>query len=165
MAVEDYTTLLWLMIGDTPYLSADGRERIKEKVEMLKKKRMDIAAGLEYAKSLGDLSENAEYQEKKEEQMENEATIAELGDLLSRAVLIKPSGKRGVIEFGSTVAVNADNESHTYIIVGNEEADPQQGHISHESPLGKALLGKKLGAKVLVKTPKGEKELLITRVS
>lgn len=163
MAIEDYTTLL--MTEDTPYISAEGRERTKQKIEMLKKKRMDIAAGLEYAKSLGDLSENVEYQEKKEEQMENEAAIAELEDLLSRAILIKPSGKRGVVEFGSTVVVNANSESYTYIIVGNEEADPQQGHISHESPLGKALLGKKVGAHVLVKTPKGEKELLITHVS
>ena len=165
MAVEDYTTSL--MIDDTPYMSAEGRERLKEKLETLKKKRMKIAAGLEYAKSLGDLSENVEYQEKKEEQMENEAAIAALEDLLSRAILIKPSGKTGIVEFGSTVVVNAHNESqtYTYIIVGNEEADPQKGHISHESPLGKALLGKKSGAKVLVKTPKGEKELFITHVS
>lgn len=152
------------MIDDAAYISAEGRERLKEKLEMLKKKRMDIAAGLEYAKSLGDLSENVEYQEKKEEQMENEAAIAELEDLLSRAILIKPSGKIGVVEFGSTVVVNADSASYTYLIVGNEEADPQRGHISHESPLGKALLGEKLGARVLVKTPKGEKALLITHV-
>lgn len=163
MAIEDYTTLL--MTDDTPYISAAGRERLKEKLETLKKRRMEIAAGLEYAKSLGDLSENVEYQEKKEEQMGNEATIVELEDFLSRALLIKPSGKMGVVEFGSTVVVNAHNASYTYVIVGNEEADPQRGHISHESPLGKALLGKKLGAKVLVKTPKGEKELLITHVS
>lgn len=153
------------MIGDTPYISDQGRERIKEKLEMLKKKRMDIATGLEYAKSLGDLSENVEYQGKKEEQMENEAAIAELEDLLSRAIRITPSGKMGVVEFGSTVVVRANSESQTYIIVGNEEADPDKGHISHESPLGKALLGKKLGATVLVKTPKGEKALLITYVS
>jgi transcription elongation factor GreA len=74
-----------------------------------------------------------------------------------------------VVEFGSTVVVNAsvnsNSESHTYVIVGNEEAEPQKGRISHESPLGRALLGKKLGAKVLVKTPKGEKELSITHVS
>ena len=120
------------MIDDAAYISAEGRERLKEKFEMLKKKRMDIAAGLEYAKSLGDLSENVEYQEKKEEQMENEAAIVELEDLLSRAILIKPSGKIGVVEFGSTVVVNTDRASYTYIIVGNEEADPQRGHISHE---------------------------------
>lgn len=163
MALEDYT--IFLMNDDRPYISAQGREHIKEKLGILKKKRMDIAVGLEYARSLGDLSENVEYQEKKEEQMENEATITELEDLLSRAILIKPSGKMGVIEFGSTVVVRVNNESQTYIIVGNEEADPEKRHISHESPLGKALLGKKLGAKVLVRTPKGEKELLITQVS
>lgn len=163
MAIEDYTLLL--MTDDTPYISAEGRERLKEKLETLKKKRMDIAAGLEYAKSLGDLSENVEYQEKKEEQMDNEATIVELEDFLSRATLIKPSGKAGVVEFGSTVAVNTCGTPSTYVIVGNEEADPERGRISHESPLGKALLGKKLGAKVLVKTPKGERELLITQVS
>lgn len=153
------------MTNDKPYMSAEGRERLKEKIETLKKKRMVIAAGLEYAKSLGDLSENVEYQEKKDEQMENEAAIAEFEDLLSRAALIKPSGKKGVIEFGSTVVVSAQNESHTYIIVGNEEADPQKGYVSHESPLGKALLGKKMGATTIVKTPKGEKELFITQVS
>lgn len=163
MAVKDYTLLL--MIEDKPYISAQGRERVKEKLATLKKKRMEIAAGLEYAKSLGDLSENAEYQEKKEEQMENEAAIAECEDLLSRAILIKPSGKMGVVEFGSTVVVSAKNESRTYVIVGNEEADPQKGHVSHESPLGKSLLGEKIGAKIVVKTPKGEKELLITHVS
>lgn len=162
MAVEGYTLLL--MNDTTPYISAEGRERLKEKLETLKKKRMDIAAGLEYAKSLGDLSENVEYQEKKDEQMENEAAIAELEDFLSRAILIQPSGKVGVVEFGSTVMVSANSESHTYVIVGNEEADPLRGCISHESPLGKALLGKKMGAIVTVKTPKGEKEVRITRI-
>jgi transcription elongation factor GreA len=153
------------MINDKPYISAEGLNRLKEKLEQLKKKRMEIAAGLEYAKSLGDLSENVEYQQKKEEQMENEATIAELEDFLSRAIIIKKQhGKKGVVEFGSAVTVTANTSEKKFIIVGNEEANPQGGKISHESPFGKVLLGKKVGEKAIVKTPKGEQEWLITRI-
>lgn len=152
------------MTDDKPYISAAGLARLKEKLEMLKKKRMDIAAGLEYAKSLGDLSENVEYQEKKEEQMENEAAIAELEDFLSRAIITSKPSKRGIVEFGSTVTVATNATKKIFFLVGNEEADPDSGKISHESPFGRVLLGKKVGEKAIVKTPKGEQEWTITHI-
>ena len=142
---------------DSEYLSPEGFERLKKELSTLKNsKRKEIAARLEYAKSLGDLSENAEYAEAKEEQISLESRIMELEDMLARAVLISNTDT-SFIDIGSRVKVKKNNaEEELYIIVGSEEADPLQKKISNESPLGQALLGKKKGEIVAVYTPKGE---------
>ena len=153
---------------DTEYLSREGYEELTKRLEMLRtKRRIEIAERLEYAKSLGDLSENAEYAEAKEEQMGNEAEIAKLEDLLSRAKILKP-GITSEVQIGATVFCMRSNNgdiSEQFMIVGREEADPMKGKISNESPLGRAFLGKKKDEKVVVFTPKGSVEYLITNIA
>lgn len=122
---------------------------------MKTEKRQDIAARLEHAKSLGDLSENAEYQEAKEEQTLVEQRIAELEERIrSAVVMVRPASTDRVV-VGSTVRAAVGARETTYTIVGSEEADPAAGKVSNESPLGKAFLGKKVGEKVEVKAPAG----------
>lgn len=137
------------------YVSEEGLEKLKNELQELKTvKRQDIAARLEHAKTLGDLSENAEYQEAKEEQSLVESQIAELEDTIRNAVLIK-GHRTDQVTVGSTVRVRSDNGEESYTIVGSEEANPAQGKISNESPIGKAFLGHKVGESVEVKTPAG----------
>jgi len=139
------------------YLSRERFQELQLKLKDLKtKKRVEIAEHLEYAKGLGDLSENVEYQEAKEAQMINESDIMKLEDLLSRAKIISNVDTTEV-RVGSTVHVkkNASHEER-FTIVGREEANPAQGKISYESPIGKSFLGKKKNEKILVSTPRGE---------
>lgn len=145
-----------LFITMSEYISAEGLEKLKDELQELKtKKRQEIAARLEHAKTLGDLSENAEYQETKEEQALVETHIAELEEMLRNIVIIKDGHGGDRVAIGSTVRVKSQWGEETYRIVGSEEADPSQGKISNESPLGKAFLGRKKGESVEVKTPRG----------
>lgn len=118
-------------------------------------KRQEIAARLEHAKTLGDLSENAEYQEAKEEQSLVELQIAELEERILNARLIRKNGRTDIVAVGSTVRVSSNHGEETFIIVGSEEANPAEGKISNESPMGKAFLGAKVGDITEVKTPAG----------
>lgn len=137
------------------YLSEGGLEKLKQELQELKtKKRQEIAARLLHAKSLGDLSENAEYQETKEEQSLVESQIAELEETIRNAVVIK-GHRTDQVTIGSTVHVKSDRGEETYTIVGSEEANPVEGKISNESPLGKTFLGHKTGDRVEAKTPSG----------
>ncbi len=137
------------------YLSEEGLEKLKRELEYLKtEKRKEVAAWLEHAKSLGDLSENAEYQEAKEAQSLLEVQISELEDTIRDAVVIK-GHKTDLVSIGSTVRVRQDKGESTYTIVGSEEANPLGGKISNESPLGKAFLGHKVGDQIEVRTPGG----------
>src|SRR3989338_5188080 len=141
------------------YLSTQGFSKLKEELAFLKdKKRKEIAERLAYAKSLGDLSENAEYAEAKEEQQLVEGRIADIEDILGRAVLISNSTVRTSVDIGSTVVAKREggDKEDAFLIVGREEADPTQNRISNESPLGHALIGKKKGDSVTVLTPKVE---------
>lgn len=143
---------------DAEYLSQEGFLRLKKELAELKNaRRKEIAARLEYAKSLGDLSENAEYAEAKDEQLVIEGRISDLEDILSRAVLISHTVSNSV-NLGATVKTRREdkNELETYTIVGPQEADPARRLISNESPLGRALLGKTKGEMIMVYTPKGE---------
>lgn len=148
------------------YLSKERFEELKKKLEELKTtRRVEIAQRLEYAKGLGDLSENAEYQEAKEEQMNNEAEIMKLEDLLARAVLLSHTVSE-TVRVGSVVFVKKTGKSNEqFMIVGREEADPLKGKISHESPLGKSFLGKKKNEYVKVMTPRGEMEYHILDIA
>lgn len=138
------------------YFSEEGLEKLKQELHELKTvKRREIAARLEHAKSLGDLSENAEYQETKEEQSLVESQIGELEERIRHAVLIKKDVRTDRVTVGSTVRVTSKHGEELYGIVGSEEASPLQGRISNESPMGKAFLGHKVGEHVEVKTPGG----------
>jgi len=137
-------------------LTPEGHKKLLQELEVLREKRKDIADRIQEAKELGDLSENAEYHEAKNDQAFAEGRIVEIEALLNNArVVSKPSKNLGTIQLGSTVVALQDKKKFTYHIVGINEADPLQGKISNESPLGKVFLGKKKGDVVEVNTPKG----------
>ncbi|MEK9209203.1 MAG: transcription elongation factor GreA [Patescibacteria group bacterium] len=146
--------------SDSQYLSREGFEHLKKELEHLQSaQRKEIAERMEYAKSLGDLSENAEYQTAKDDQLTNEVRIAQIEEILGTAVLISTEKSHGsAVDFGSTVMVKKDghSEPEKYTIVGSEECDPFSQKISNDSPLGRALLRRKKGEEVTVHTPKGE---------
>lgn len=138
------------------YISEEGLEKLKKELNKFKTvKRKEIADRLEAAKALGDLSENAEYQEAKEAQSLIEAQIAEMEERLRDVRMIGKIRSQDYVEVGSTVILRSGNEEEEYTIVGSEEADPASAKISNESPIGKAVLGKKRGDKFEVKTPGG----------
>ncbi|OHA09714.1 MAG: hypothetical protein A3H69_01725, partial [Candidatus Sungbacteria bacterium RIFCSPLOWO2_02_FULL_47_9] len=118
------------------YISQEGLEKLKEELQQLKiAERQSIAERLEKAAALGDLSENAEYQEAKEAQSLNESRIGELEEMLKNIVVIKKPVGTDVVQIGSVVVVERSGKDETYLIVGSEEADPLSGKVSNESPL------------------------------
>ncbi|MDP3772075.1 MAG: transcription elongation factor GreA [bacterium] len=148
------------------YFSAEGLEKLKEELHELKTDRIkDIASRLEHARSLGDLSENAEYQEAKEEQALVESQIIEVEERIRNAIIIQDTVSTDRVAIGSTVKVKSKHGEESYRIVGSEEASPLQGRISNESPMGKAFLGKKVKDETEVKTPGGTTTYTIVGIS
>lgn len=129
--------------------------------------RREVIERIASAKELGDLKENAEYAEAKEDQALLESKISEVEAILKDAVLIDEDrgANTTIVQVGSTVVVECKGTKCTYTIVGTEEADPIQAKISNESPLGKAFLHKGRGDKVLVRVPKGEFEYIIVDIA
>ncbi len=149
----------------TVYITKEGLEKLKKELDELKNvRRKEIAARIEIAKDMGDLSENAEYHEAKDEQGFIEGRIAELEATLPNAVIIERNSN-GCISVGSTVRISANGKEKEYTIVGASEADPISGKISNESPLGQAVLGKCAGDTVEVHTPAGKTVYAIIAVS
>lgn len=147
------------------YLTEEGFKKLKEDLEYLKTtKRQEIACRIHEAKELGDLSENAEYSAAKEAKAESELRIAEIEKMLKESMIIEEPKKIGVVQIGSTIEAENDNGGHKFTIVGRNESDPIAGKISNESPLGMAFLGKKIGDKVAVKTPKGTNTYKIKKI-
>jgi transcription elongation factor GreA len=145
-------------MDDTVYLTPEGLQRIEEELLQLKTtRREEVAAKLATAIKQGDLKENADYHDAKEEQGFIESRIRDLEDSLRRAQVIKESGPSNTVRIGSTVTVTEEgyDEPETYHIVGAHEADPANGRISNESPIGRALIGAKKGQTVRVSTPAG----------
>lgn len=138
------------------YLTKERLEELKAELEDLKTNaRIRVADRLKRAKEFGDLSENAEYTDAKEEQEQVERRIFELEEMIKSAVIITKGGKEEV-GIGSTVSLQKGKQTVKYTIVGSEEARPTEGKISNESPIGQALLRKKVGDTASVKTPGGE---------
>lgn len=147
------------------YLTKERLEEFKAELEELKsKKRVEVAQRLKQAKEYGDLSENSEYVEAREEQANVESRIFELEELVKNAVTIKKSEGNGTVQVGSSVTVKKGDKMFTYTIVGSYEAMPEEGRISDESPLGKAFLKHKAGDLVNVSTPAGAMAYEITKV-
>lgn len=138
------------------YISQEGLKRIKEELEKLKTTdRPEIIDRIARARDLGDLSENAEYHDAREQQGFIEGRIQELENVIKNAVIIK-NKKTGIIQIGSVVHAECDNGMKIkYQIVGPTEANPAEGRISHESPLGLAFLGKTIGHEFELKIPAG----------
>ena len=141
---------------DKEYLTKEKFEEFtKELVELKSKKRKEVAESLEYAKSLGDLAENAEYHEARDTQATIEDRIARLEELLKTAQIVS-SNTGDTVNVGSTVAVEKDGKKFDYSIVGSEEADVISNKISMKSPFGQAILGKKKGDTFSFTAPSGE---------
>lgn len=138
------------------YLTSEGLDELKEEYEDLTKvKRPAILNRVSQARNMGDLSENAEYTVAREELSFIDGRIDELDELLKQVVLIS-NNHSNTIKLGSTVKVNTGKDKEEFTVVGEWEADPKEKKISHESPLGKALIGKKVGEKVEVEAPAGK---------
>lgn len=140
------------------YLTLEKKTELENELNTLKTvRRKEVADALLYAKSLGDLSENAEYHQAREDQANCEERIAHLEQILKNAVIMDKH-HAGVAEVGTTVTVlkKGDKAEKAFTLVGSEEADALSGKISNESPLGSALLGKAKGDTVTVATPKGD---------
>jgi len=146
------------MIENHTYLTRAGHKKLKEELEHLKKfKRPEISERIKQAKDYGDLSENAEYADAREEQSFVEGRILELENALKNVTVVDTGDSApDIVNIGDTITVERDGaERMTFTIVGSKEADPASGKISNESPIGRALLNRKKGDVVEVKTPKG----------
>lgn len=153
-------------MSQVQYVSAEGLERLKKELQQLKSVgRREAANRIEVAKALGDLSENAEYHEAKDALALLESRIFEIDEVIKNAQIIEEQGgKTGVVRVGSTVTVEVRGLTKVFSIVGSNEADPGQGKISNESPIGVSLLGAKVGEEVEVVTPAGTVEYRIIKV-
>ncbi|MBB4640043.1 transcription elongation factor GreA [Rhizorhapis suberifaciens] len=145
---------------------AEGYEKLTAQLRALKEERPKIVDAIEEARAHGDLSENAEYHAAKERQGQVEATIGDLEDKLSRAQIIDPKTLSGdKIVFGATVTLlDEDEKPVTYQIVGQAEADAKSGRISYNSPLGRALIGRKVDDEVEVTVPSGDRFYLVSKI-
>lgn len=142
------------------FLTKEGLEALKtEHEELTKVKRPDVLGRVSSARGLGDLSENAEYTAARDELSFIDGRIAEISELLKNVVIIHESKKAKAnhkVSLGSKVTLHVNGKRETFSVVGEWEADPAEKKISHESPLGRALIGKKVGEKVEVEAPAGK---------
>ncbi len=154
------------MKQENTYLTQEKFDELQAELEMLKTvRRKEIAQDLEYAKSLGDLSENAEYQEAREAQASIEERISKLESLLKTASIVS-SHTTSEVTIGSKVTIKKDiaKDSQEYTIVGSEESDISKGRLSYTSPLGTALMSKKKGQEFSFKSPKGNVKYTIVDI-
>lgn len=154
-------------MNDQLYLTADGAARMKDELaRLVGPERENLAKRLRSAVQQGDLSENADYHKAKEDQAFLEGRIQELEYLLGNATIVdNHSGHRSIIEIGAKITIKEDDSTpETYLMVGAKEADPKNGKISYESPIGESLMGKKEGDIVYVDTPGGRLKFTILHI-
>ncbi len=154
------------MPEEPSYLTKEGETRLKAELEQLKgPAREQLALRLRAAIQQGDLSENADYSAAKEEQGFLEGRIQELERILRNVVIIDENQNRDVVDIGAHITIQEeDYPEETYHMVGPKEANPAQGRISHESPIGRALLGHRVGDEVVAETPNGAIHFKILRI-
>jgi transcription elongation factor GreA len=146
------------------YLTAQGLEKLKAELEeLITVERPRVAARIHEAKLDGDLSENAEYEDAKQEQSFLEGRIATLEQQIRNAAVIA-KGNGDKVDIGSKVVIKGAEGEETFTIVGSAEASPRDGRISNESPVGAALMGRKKGEKVVVQAPSGPIEYTLVRI-
>jgi len=156
-----------VLMSEVHYLTAEGAERLKKELEQLKgPEREQLAQRLRSAIEQGDLSENADYITAKEEQAFLEGRILELTEVLSNFQIIEEKqNNRGVVDIGTYVTIQEEDfDPETYYIVGPKEADPKNARISHASPIGRALIGHKVGDTVAAETPNGAIHFKILKI-
>lgn len=148
------------------FLTKEKMEELKQELDELRAEKIpSIAKRIDEAKQMGDLSENAEYHQAREDMAWVQGRVEELENILSNAEIISEDSKNSnTVSMGSTVVLSADDIEKTYTIVGAQEADPLEGKISNESPLGKAVLGKGVGETVEVEIPAGTQEYKIVKI-
>lgn len=138
------------------YLTPEGADKLREELDdLVKNKRKEVAKALKEAREFGDLSENASWDDAKDRQAFIEGRISEIENILKNAKIIEESGTGDVVAVGSTVHVELEDGTQQFQIVGSTEADLESGKISNESPIGRALLGKKPGEQIEVEIPTG----------
>jgi transcription elongation factor GreA len=153
--------------NDVVYVTAEGLQHLKDELAYLTTtKREELSVKLEAAIAQGDLKENADYHDAKDEQGFVEARVRDIEDILRRAQIIDDNGPSDIVRVGSTVTVSEEgyDEEETYNIVGAAEAAPAEGRISNESPIGQALIGAREGQVVRVNTPGGNIEFTILSI-
>ncbi len=156
-----------IYMNETHYLTKEGEERLREELKQLEgPARQELARRLREAIQMGDLSENADYIVAKEDQGFLEGRIQELKYILGDVTIIEENGKgHDYVEIGATVTIQeGDYPTEVYYVVGSQEADPSNGRISNESPIGKAVMGKRVGDTVDVETPGGVIQFKIVNI-
>ncbi len=154
------------MADKITYISNEGLEKLKAELKYLKTvRRRELADKIDSAKALGDLSENAEYHEAKNDMAFLEGRVLEIKDSLKNISIIPAGTAGGEVHIGSTVEIEQNNKRKSYKIVGSNEANPVSGLISNESPLGSAFLGHRIGETVAVETPAGMTEYRIVSIN
>lgn len=151
-------------MNKTYQITKEGKIELEKELELLKGRRGEIADKIAEARDYGDLSENAEYDAAREDQGIVETRIAEIEEILLNAQIIQGVSNDGKVSLGATVELETKDKTVTYTVVGPVEADPLQGRISNESPIGEALMNKKIGDHVTIKTPKAEIDYVIVSV-
>ena len=149
------------------FLTPEGRSKLEAELENLRTvRRAEIAERIHSAKEEGDIMENSAYDEAKNEQAFVEGRIMTIEQMLKNAVMIDATRASGIVGIGSyvTVVERGTRDDEVYQIVGSAEADPRRGRISNESPVGRALLGKRVGEEATVKTPDGVRYLKVTEI-
>jgi transcription elongation factor GreA len=154
------------MTQNHTYLTLEGETKLKAELAELKgPRREELSARLRSAIQMGDLSENADYHKAKEDQGFLEGRIQEIDAILRSAIIIEESANKEVVSIGSRVTIQEDNyPPETYHLVGPTEADPRKGRISHESPIGRALLDKKVGDVAEAEAPGGAIKFKILKI-
>ncbi len=155
------------MTDQQSYLTAEKFDELKKELDHLKTvRRKEVAESLEYARSLGDLSENAEYQEARDMQAAIEERIGHLEKVMKEAKIVAHDKKGDVVVLGSTVTIqkDKDKDSHVYTIVGSEEANIHEKKLSYLSPLGESLMGKIKGDEFTFETPAGKQKYKVLKV-
>ena len=154
------------MNSKVTYLSREGLDKLRVELEsMVNVRRAEVATRIHDAKEHGDLSENAEYEDAKNEQAFVEGRIQTLEALIKNATIIDEHHSTDHVQIGSTVVVESGDGTETFKIVGSAEAAPKEGRISNESPVGRVLLGKKKGDRVTVRVPAGDFAYTITKIT
>jgi len=144
-------------------LTKEGLGKLQTELDELRTvRRPEIAERIKYAKDFGDITENAEYEDAKNEQGMLEGRILTLEQMVRNAVIIEQAEVGGIVQVGSTVGVKDEYGTQSFTIVGPAEVDVTSGRISMESPVGKALLGRRIGDRVEVQSPGGVRELQVT---
>jgi transcription elongation factor GreA len=144
-------------------LTTQGLEKLRNELDNQKKRRKDVVERIRTAREYGDLSENSEYEDAKNEQSFVEGRILELEEMIRRAKVVAKNGD-GKVEMGSVVSLKMDGQTLEYTIVSSSESDPASGKISSESPLGYSLFGKVKGDKVEIATPNGKIDCEIVEI-